>query len=69
MKRAATQGNLFDREPSEEDRVKDFLKGLFHTIEQVWNFDLIEEAYEEYKIGREFEASMEDDIQEQEDDF
>ncbi len=53
------QGNLFDREPTEEDRLKDFLKSLFHTIERMWDFDLIEESFREYEIQREMEADAE----------
>lgn len=45
----AAQGNLF-KKPCETDRVGDFLKSLFASIERTWSFDVIEESYEEYSI-------------------
>lgn len=65
------QGNLFQRQPTEEDRLKDFLKSLFATIEGTWGFHVIEEGYEEYRIQKEMEEEFEKAAEEeiQEDDF
>ncbi len=63
--------DLFQREPTEEDRVKDFLKNFFSMIERLWSFDLVKDTFEIWCIEREMEEDFQNEAirEEERDDF
>ncbi len=66
-----TQRNLFEKEPTEEDQVKDFLKMIFRACEKVYSSEVVKEAFNEWEIQKEieeeFERAAEEEIQEGDD--
>ncbi len=55
------QRELFEKEETQEDQTKDFLKGIFAVCEQTFSAKTLREAFSEWEIEKDIEREMERD--------
>ncbi len=59
---------LFHSQSTEESKTRDFLRSVIRSLEQVYGFEILEDAFEEFRFSVEAERELErEDLSE--DDF